>query len=174
MEIKSRHNSHTLQKLLIRYILFPLCDITDKISYKIKDICFIVSGIMTVLLFFVHSTSILSMRYLIYFCIGCFFLGIMILCTINKNMKPIEFRPVPMVLWCIVGVTTLISGIFNSIDFLPEAILFVVAYPIIFVVWNNNDEKYIFNRLTLIIKISFLVCVVLSALFFPMLSLRYS
>ncbi len=174
MNTKTKNYSLLLQNLLIKYILSPLYNITKKISPRIKDAGFVLSGVMIVILFFVHSTGILSMRYLFYFSIGCLFLGIMILCTINKDMQPISFKPAPMILWFIAGITMLFSGIFNSVDFLPEAVLFTVAYPILFIVWNNNDEKYIFSRLMLIIKISFLIYIITSALFFPMLSLRYS
>ena len=169
-----KHNKFFIQKKLIRFLLEPLAIITEKVSSKIKNAIFVITGILITMLYFIQGSGLISVRYLFYFCIGCLLLGVMILCTLKPNMQPVKFRPFIMICWFIIGATMLYSGIFNSADFLPEAILFLIAYPIVFIVWNNNNTDEIFKKLITVTDISFIIYLIVSMLLFPMHSLRYS
>lgn len=162
-----------IQKFLIQYILAPLGGLMDKFSEKIKDLLFVLAGLGIILQFFLKNMSLANYRFLIFFAVDCLFLGIMILCTVSKDMKPVKFRWPLAVCWFGIGFTMLLSGVRNNVDYLPEAMLFLVAYPIMFICWNNSDRTKIFRLLLRICKISVIIFIVVSFLFAKIKSERY-
>ena len=162
-----------LQKPLIRYILDPLARLTDRLSPKLKDILFVLSLLGIILQYFGRGSGFWNYRYLIFFGVDCVFLGIMLLCVLKPGMQPVKFRLLPMLCWYGVGFMLLQSGLRLNVDYLPEAVLFFVGYPIVFLVWNNSDHVHIFRLILRSMEIAFVIYLVISFLFFPMTDVRY-
>ncbi|MBP3673095.1 MAG: O-antigen ligase family protein [Oscillospiraceae bacterium] len=162
-----------IQKYLIQYILSPLGAIMDKLSEKTKNFLFVLAGLCVVLQLFMRNMSMAKYRFLIFYAVDCVFLGVMILCTVSKDMKPVKFRWPLAVCWFGVGFLMLLSGIINNVDYLPEALLFLVVYPVLFLCWNNCDRTRIFRLLLRICKISLIIFAAASFLFTNIQSERY-
>ncbi len=162
-----------IQKYLIQYILSPLGGVMEKLSEKLRNVIFVLAGLGVVLHLFMDNMSMIKYRFLIFFAIDCLFFGVMILCTVSKDMKPVKFRWPLAVCWFGVGILMFVSGILNNMDYLPEAILFLTAYPVLFICWNNCSRTRIFKLLLWISKISVAVFFVLSLLFAKIVSQRY-
>ena len=146
-----------IQKCLIQYILSPMGRMMEKLSAKTRDTLFVLAGLGIVLHLFAENMSLAKYRFLIFYVVGCLLLGVMILCTVSKDMKPVKFRWPLAICWFGVGVTILISGLTQNVDYMPEAVLFLVAFPVLFICWNNCDRIRIFRLLLLICKISLVI-----------------
>lgn len=162
-----------IQKYLIQYVLSPLGGIMEKLSQRMRDFLFVLAGLCVILQIFLRDMSLVKYRFLIFFTVDCLFLGIMILSTLHKNMKPVKFRWPIMGCWIAVGLGMLLSGVINNVDYLPEAVLFLVVYPICFVCWNNCDHSRIFKLLLRMCRISLVIFVVASFMLTPIQEERY-
>lgn len=162
-----------IQKYLIRYVLAPLGGVMERISERVRDFLFVLASLCVILQFFLRNMSLAQYRFLIFYAIDCLFLGVMILCTASKDMKPVKFRWPVAVCWFAVGFFMLLSGVINNVDYLPEAMLFLVAYPVLFICWNNCDRTRIFRLLLLICKLALVIFAVASFLFAKIKSERY-
>lgn len=164
-----------IQKLLIRNLLDPLAHFMSRFPAKLKRIVFVGSGMMLFLqAFAAGGLSPIHYRYLYSFAFDCFFLGLMILCTLKEDLSPISFRKLPVLLWLGIGITVLLSGVLNNIDYLPEAVLFLIGFPIIFIVWTNAGIDEVFPYLLKACIYSFLVYLLICVLFFPVTNERYA
>lgn len=162
-----------IQKGLIHYILSPLGGIMDKCSEKTRDLLFVLGGLGIVLLIFMHNASMARFRFIFFYMIDCVFFGVMILSTLRKEMKPVKFRWPLMACWLAVGALMLVSGFAQNSDYLSEALLFLVAYPIAFICFNNCDRVRIFKNLIVIAKIAVVVFALSSFAFAPILQASY-
>jgi len=163
-----------LQKPLIRYILEPVSRFMARFSPKLKDTLFVLACLGIILQFFGQGSGIATYRYLIFFAVDCVFLGIMLLCSMKPDMQPVKFRVLPMLCWYGVGFMLLQSGLLLNMDYLPEAVMFLIAYPVVFLVWSNSDASRIFRLLFTSMEISFVIYLAVSFLCFPMDEVRYS
>lgn len=163
-----------IQKLLIRYILEPLAKIAERIPVKIRDAGFVAACLGIILQFFGKNSGIMQQRYLVFYCIGCICLGCMILCSLKSGLSPVKFRIWLIIPWMGIGGLMLLSGVLYNIDNLPEAMLFLVAYPVIFIVWNQTDGRKCIKLLFKSLEISFVIYLAISILFYPVTTLRYS
>lgn len=163
-----------VQQLLIRYLLDPLAKIMSRFPHKVKDTCFIAFFLCIIFLYMGRGAGLLDFRYVISYAFGCLGLGGMILCTLPSHIKPVVFRKSLLLIWLGIGALMLLSGILYNVDSLPEALLFLVAYPIIFIVWNQGDSAKIFKQLFRGIEISFWLYALVCLLFFPINAVRYS
>lgn len=154
-----------IQRLLIQYILDPLARLMGKASKGKKDAVFVVSFLCIILQHFLKNCYVVNYRYLYYYAANCLFLGLMILCSMPAKIKPVKFRRCLAVCWFGVGIMMLLSGILNNPDYLPEAVLFLIVFPIVFIVWNNTDRTKIFSLLLSAYKISVVIFIVASFLF---------
>lgn len=151
-----------IQQYLIRYILHPLARIVNRLSQKLRDILFVLGGMGIVVQYFMQNMGLAQYRFLIVFAIDCVFLGIMILSSLSTDMRPVKFRWPLAACWFGVGLLMLLSGIINNVDYLPEAMLILVAYPVIFICWNNCDRTRIFELLLTICKLALILFVAAS------------
>ena len=163
-----------LQRLLIRYLLDPLAKIMSRIPQKVKDAGFIVCFLWIILLYMGRDSGLLKFRYFLFVALGCVGLGGMVLCTLPERSTPVSFRKSLIFLWFGIGGLMLLSGVLFNMDFLPEATLFLIAYPIIFLVWNQSDHARIFKLLFRSIEISFWLYTLVCLLFYPVNAARYS
>lgn len=163
----------TVQQLLIRYLLDPLAKLTSRFSQKVKDAGFVFFFLCIMALYWGRGSGLLSFRYVLFFAFGCLCLGGMLLCTLPARMNPVSFRKCLLWIWLGIGALMFLSAILFNINSLPEALLFLFAYPIVFLVWNQSDCSRIFKLLLRGIEISFWLYTLICLLFFPVSSVRY-
>lgn len=157
-----------IQNFLIAHILNPLSRLTVRWSDKQRTCVFICGGLPIFAQYFLHSLGIGGYRYLIFFGIDCLFLGLMVLCTLPENLQPIRFQKFGAICWVAVGFFMMISGILVTENRLPEAMLFLLVYPVVFLAWNNVDHGKVFHRLSYTCIVTFIPYTVINILFFPM------
>lgn len=162
-----------MQRILIHYLLNPLSGHMAKLSDKSRDNLFVFSGLGIFIYFLLYNARIVRIRYLFAFAVCCLFLGLMILASLSREMKPIKFRRVLAICWFGAGSLMFISGVVYNMDYLPEAVLFLVAYPILYICWNQGDPSRIFRLLLKICRLSSIVFLVISFLFAQISTVRY-
>lgn len=162
------------QNKIITFFLTPLAKISARFSEKTKDRIFVASGFMIFFMTFIFGSQYSHFRYFYAFAFDCLMLGIMILCSLRQDVKPIEFDKKLLILGFVFGLSALISGIFLDTDYLSHAILCLITYPVIYIVWNNIDVTHVFGLLLKISKLSFLFFSLVHFLFYPIESRKYS
>ncbi len=163
-----------VQKLLIRYLLDPLAKIISRVPRKVKDAGFVVSFLCIIFLYIGQGGALFNFRYMYFFALGCLGLGGMIVCTLPSQVKAVSFRKSLLFIWLGIGGLMLLSSILYNLDYLPEALLFLVVYPVIFIVWNQGNTNNIFKQLFRGIEISFWIYALACMLFYPVNDVRYS
>lgn len=129
-------------------------------------------------LFFVgllYAASILDGVHLLIKCvIGAGLMGLIILFTVNGTVRPVKWNKPISIMWFGMGILQLISGIFVSMEYLPMAMIWLVAFPILFLVWNNRrDYIVLFREVAIAGNICFLFLSLTSVMFYPMNVLQY-
>lgn len=163
-----------MQNLLISRILSPLCLVMGRFSEKKKDRLFVLGGLIIVVLTFLRHSEAVDYRYLYHFTGCCFGLGLMILASLGETVKPIQYRFPFTILLPLFGTLLLISGIINNVNYLPEAVMLLLAYPVVFLCWNNADRSRIFRLLCRVCKIALLIFAAASWLLDPIGRTKYS
>ena len=163
-----------IQKMLIQWILQPLSAISNQISAKARNSAFVISGLMIFFAHFIYQSERLTFRYLFLFTFDCFMAGLMLFFSLPKKISPIKFDQYLLLPWCGFSVMALIAGLTKSEDYLPDAMLYLVMYPVFFLVWSNCDFQTIQKKLILIVQLSFIVFLSINLLFFPITGHRYS
>lgn len=162
-----------LQSFLINRILNPVGKLSRKLHPQARDSLFICGLLILFLQSFVHFSQIITYRYLLSFSIGCLGMGIMFFSLLTGELKPVRFRPLPLILFLSFGCTILLSGLLNKPDFLPEAIMILLVYPVFYIICAGHDASHIFRLLICGCEISFIIFLVISAALFPVSSTRY-
>lgn len=162
-----------IQRLLIRWLLEPLGSLMDHFSEKSKEIAFRISGLAMVLIYLLYVSGLNNIRFLYVFVLDCACLGVMILCTLKREISCLQFDWKKTVPWMGVGLFAFLSGVLYTVDRLPEAVLFLAAFPILFIAWNNYGFEKILNMLMDICIMSFVGYFIVTALFFPVSEVRY-
>lgn len=129
-------------------------------------------------LFFVallYSASILNGVHLLIKCVvGAGLMGLIILFTVNGTVQRVKWNKPITTMWFGMGLLQLASGFFVSLEYLPMAIIWLVVFPVLFLVWNNRrDYIPLFKEIALAGNACFLFLGVTSMLFFPMNVLQY-
>lgn len=164
----------TIQNKLIQWILQPLASFMNRFSAKVRERIFVCAGLMIFLAFFLLNAGKLPVRYLILYTYGCLMMGLMILSILPEKVTPIRFDRLLLVPWAIVTLFMLISGITKSEDYLLETMMFLVAYPVFYIVGNNYSFQNLAPLLLRIVRISFYMFLLISFLFFPILGQQYT
>lgn len=161
-----------MQMLLIRWILDPIYSIKKRIPEKVWSAVTTLSLLGMILIQFVyHSVSV--SRYLLVFAPFCLFLGLIILAGLSENMKPVAFSKPLMISWGGVTLFMLITGLAVDHSVLADTILWLVAFPVLFIVWGNYDFKRLMRSITNAVYLSFAICMVFSIIDHPVGSTRY-
>lgn len=156
-----------IQRFLISRILLPLSRLTLNWSDKKRDTVFICSGLLIFFQYFLYEARIAIYHYLIFFTIFCALFGLMILSTLRETIQPVRFRKFGIFCWLAIGCLMFLSGILVYPVRMAEAVLILVAYPVVFIVWNNFDSKRIFSLLCRICTLSLIPYTVVNILFYP-------
>ena len=163
-----------IQQFLISKLLQPLQHLTANWSEKTKDRVFVWCGLLIILHSFLQGMGVATYRFLIFFAVDCVFLGGMILASLRENMKPVRFRKFPAFCWFGIGFLMLLAGVLVTDNRLPEALLFLVAYPVCFIVWNNMEREKVFSLLSRICILSFIPYTLINILLYPMGAKQYA
>ena len=80
--------------------------------------------------------------------IGAFFMGWVLIFSIDREIKPVMLNPLIVALWFLFGVFRLLSGFITSAEYLPLACIWLVGFPLIFYVWvNRGDYENLFSHI---------------------------
>lgn len=139
-----------------------------------RDIMFILGGICLMLHCILHGARLIPYRFLIFFPISCVFLGIMILSSMGGELHPVRFRMSVFVPWMCCGGLMFISGVINNVDYLPDALLILVAFPILYICFANADREKLFQKLISINKFTLLIFIITSFLFVQITNKKYT
>lgn len=113
--------------------------------------------------------------HLLYKCIiGTVLLGLIIVFSINgKMVRPKLARGVP-ILWLAIGLLRFVSGFTVSNEYLPLALIWLIGFPMLFLVWINRKDYYqLFFEVAKSANIALLVLIVGSLLFIPVTESQY-
>ncbi len=166
-----------IQNFLFNFILFPLSKFMGNFSSKTKDRIFVVSAFLLFCNYFVYSffraTILFDLRYFYVFVIGCFLSGVMILCSL-----PSDFVPIKLNWWICLpgigfGICALISGFVNDTNHFSQAILALIVFPIVFLVWNSVDVFKIFKLLIKGCRWSFYLFLIIHFILYPIEGRQY-
>lgn len=169
---KARKERMKIMDFFTEKILTPIGRLTNRFNEKGRDGLFMLACVLIYLQFFVRGTTN-RYRYLLYFGAGCVLLAIMLLCTMSKQIRTVRFRPLLAVTWFGAGLLILLSGVRNSMDFLPEALLMVIVYPVVHLIWNSGDHSRIFRLLIRSTELSFVIYLVYTLIKYPITQVRY-
>ena len=146
-----------------------------KLGDRTKDHLLVASSFGLACLVIVHGAGWLPFRFLFYAILGFAFLAVMIVCSLREREK----TEVPKVnkglfyLWMLYGVLQLVSGIVNGYEYLPDAVLVLIAFPILQVAWSRLGWEKAF-RLTLRgLRYSLYIVLAASILFYPLDGAQY-
>ena len=163
-----------IQKHLIRWILQPLANVSNRIPDKVKNIIFVLCGSCIFFLNIFKNSGANSLRYLYIFILNCLVMGIMLLCTLPEKITPIKFDKKLMLPWLGFTAFMLIAGLTRSVDYLADTLLFLVMFPIFFLVWNNGRFPHVVKLLVCTVRIVAIAFFAVSAVFFPITGSKYA
>lgn len=157
-----------VQKILIEYLLEPLGRCINKISKQLRDILFMCSLFGIMFLHAAYSNGYFQPRFLVIFAIDCVLFGVMILCGLTSEMRQTKFNLALLACWLGVGFFMFLSGILVISDYFSNAILFLIAFPVLYLVWNGGRGWQHLFRLTVRTFIySFPLFLLVNIIWFP-------
>ena len=163
----------TAQRFLIQFVLDPLGRLMSRFSHRVKDRVFLLGGLGLYLIFFISASGHAPSRYFFLFAPGCLCMGIMILCALPEKLRALPFDRLLSVCWFGAGLFMLFAGLRYNTDNLSDAIMFLAAYPVAWLVWCQRDIGHIFHLLNKLCILSFLLFLAVSLLFFPITEKQY-
>ena len=162
-----------LQEKLIQWILNPLSKITERIPMAAKDAAFALSAVFITLMVFASGGGFYTGRYLYVFLLGCCFLGLMILAGMTPELRPVRFSRPLTVCWMGVTLFMLLTGFLVETDALSGAILWLVVFPVFYMVWQGGFDRLVSLTIRGVI-LSFLLFIAVSLFLYPINGINYS
>ena len=162
-----------IQHNLIRFLLKPLAEMMQRFSEKTRERLFIAAGLAIFVMNFLYSGLVIQWRYLYTYVICCIFLGIMVLCSLSPDIKPVRLRGALLLPMLGAGAFMLLSGLINNVEYMPEAMLILVAYPVLYICWGNMEREKVICRLIRIVRISGYIFLSASFLLIQIKSRKY-
>ena len=163
-----------LQEKLIQWILLPVSRIVEKIPMAIRDTAFSLSVFVLILMQFIRGSGLYTGRFLFQFLIVYFLFGIMILTGLTSDIKPVPFSPVLFACWLGCTVFMLLTGILVNTSSLANATLWLVIFPIFYMVWGQREFDRIVPLVVRGVLLSFLIFTIVSIFFYPINAINYS
>ena len=146
-----------MQQVLLDRVLNPIAKLYEDMSDRVRGIIFC-AAILLLLLYNVFKSLLVDcVPYLMVYTFGSICLGVAVLVMMKPNMKPVNFRKIPLALWLVGGSIILATAIIYNVDWLSEGLMTVVFCPLIYIVWANADSKRILRLLSRVCVTSFLV-----------------
>lgn len=163
-----------IQLLLIEKLLMPLAVQVCKIPAKVRNAMFQIAACSMFAVIFADNAGLPAFRYLYKFTVNCLAFGVMILMLLQPDIKPLLWSKKMTIPWFATGAVILIAGVTQSVDYLPEAALFLVGYPIFYLVAGNMPYEQVFRKFHLASDIAYVAFLLISLLFFPITGAKYS
>ncbi len=151
-----------IQNLLIKWLLSPISNIMGKFSQKLRDAMFIIGGLGLSVHYFLNCMEVIPYRFVIFFAISCVFLGMMILASLGGKLQAVKFNKLLFFPWLGVGAFMLLSGVINNINYLPDALLFLGVFPVLYICWGNADRQHIFRLILTVCKLALIIFIAAS------------
>jgi len=108
-----------------------------------------------------YGASVLPNVHLLVKCIvGAGLMGLIIVFTMKEELHVVKWNKKITVLWLALGIVQLFSGLFVSREYLPMAVIWIVLFPMLFLVWNNRKD---YERLFCEVAIAGDICFVILA-----------
>lgn len=161
-----------LQKYLIQFILAPLAKLKTRLPEKFWSVMIALSTLGIILVQFAISAGMIT-RYMLGFLPFCLFLGVIILAGLTKEMKPVTFSPAMLVCWFGMALFILLNGVVVNHDCLGDAMLWLVAFPVLYVIWCNRSFKELAKPAIDGVYLSFVVMVLLQMWDYPISGINY-
>lgn len=161
-----------IQDRLIQWILQPLYRVKKMIPQTCWRFIMSLSVLAMVSLQFAKQTGHIS-RYLLLILPFCLCLGLMILGGLCESMKPVNFSRPLLLCWFGTGAFILLSGILVEHDCLGDALVWLIAFPVLYIVWCNNDFRQLTKSVFDGVYLSFAVCFVMCMYRYPVKQALY-
>ena len=158
----------------VEFLFNPLSAKLGRHSDRTKNAGFTAAALLLFFIYFLRYSGLADFRYLYYYVVGCVALGVMMLCSVRGPIQPVRFKLPLFIIWLLIGLLQFISGLHNSVDYLPEALLFLVVFPILFILWNNMGFETVFKLLIRACTLSFCFYIAVCFIFFPIEGAHYS
>ena len=162
-----------LQERLIQWILSPLSRTMEKVPERIRNTAFSLSVLGITLMEFARESGLYTGRFLYQYIIAYGLFGIMILVGLTPELKPTHFSPVLTVCWFGIAVFMVSTGLLVNTDALADAVLWVGALPVLYLVWNGRNFERMVPLVIRGVLFSFLFFAVVSIFFFPINTVNY-
>ena len=151
----------------ICYLLNSLGKITAKLSPKMRGNLLTLSFMMISICAFIYSIFPIYVHLLFKCIIGAFFMGGILIFSIDREIKPVKLNPWIARLWFAFGGIRLLTGFVTSIEYVPLACIWLVGFPLIFFVWINREDyetlfQHIFKAFIIPLLIFFILSIFLS------------
>ena len=142
---------------------------------RVRDRLIVISIFCLILLVFIHGSELVSARFLYYVIMGCGLLGVIILCSVRG-----EQRQQPRIskgffaVWMLYGLLQIVSGIVNGYEYLPDGVLILIAFPVLYLAWNDRGFEAVFPLVLKGLRYSMYLMLAVSFLFFPLKGVQYT
>lgn len=163
-----------MQKILIKYLLDPLCALTGNLSGKFKNFLFLLGGCGILTTMLLQGAEALTIRYIFIFAANCAFLGLMVLGILPDKIRPVKWNRPLFFSWMAMATLRMISAFTQNTNYFAEGFLLFIAWPVIFLILANADSTRLIHLVLRLIRIALISFVVLSFLFTPITPGKYS
>lgn len=125
---------------LLCHVLSWAEPLADAIPIKIKNrLLSVIIAALTLCSFF-YSCVPVSVHLLIKCVIGSSLLVLLIFFSISGKIEVVSWDKRIVSLWLVFGLLRLLTGIVTSIEYLPLACVWLILFPMLFLVWNNRRD----------------------------------
>lgn len=133
---------------LLRAVVSIFAPLANKIDVKFKNKALTVLFGLTACCALFYSSAPISVHILIKCIIGCAILGLIIFFSIDGPINKVVWDKKFVGIWLAFGLIRLITGVVTSFEFLPLACVWLIVFPMLFIVWNNRkDYETLFRSL---------------------------
>ena len=114
--------------------------------------------------------------HLLYKClIGVVLIGLIIVFTLPSHLETPRFSKFFVTLWYLFSFSELISAIFVSVEYYPMSLIFLVAFPLLFLSWNSRkDYDSLFYAVAIAGNICILLFLIISIFLSPIKDTAYT
>lgn len=163
-----------LQEHLIQRILRPLSCVMKKIPCAVREavISLSIAGIFFVQ--FAELSDLYRGHYRVQFAIGCLLFGVMILCSLTPDLKPVRFSPVLTVCWLVIIFSIFLTGVLVNKYYLTCPIMLLAVFPIIYLVWSGPGFDRFIPLVIRGVLLSFFFFIAVSVFFYPLNGSNYA
>lgn len=127
------------QKIICR-IVNVSAKYSNKMDRKRKENALLISCLMITCCALAYSCVLSGVHLLVKCMIGAILCVCIIFFSIDNEIKPVKWDKKVVYLWFAFGIIRLISGFVTSLEYLPLALIWLIIFPTIFLVWNNRGD----------------------------------